>query len=68
MTIEKLSATNTTHEKNIAVLSNQVENLKQSLQTAHDKIEVLRDEKLFLTQEKAELQGQLKQLHITTNQ
>ncbi|MBP9726092.1 MAG: hypothetical protein KBD83_01315 [Gammaproteobacteria bacterium] len=37
--------------------------LQRSPQEAEDKIETLREEKLFLTQEKAEFQGALKQFN-----
>lgn len=49
-------------EKQLAILSDQVNRLEKSRAQAEDKIETLRQEKLFLTQEKAELQGCLKQL------
>lgn len=65
-----------THEKNLIINSNQINDLEKqvlvftektnalqkNLQAAEDKIEALRQEKLFLIQEKAELQGALKQL------
>ena len=68
-----------THEKNFIINSNQIHDLEKqvlvfkektdvlqkSLQAAEDKIETLRQEKLFLIQEKAELQGALKQLGKT---
>ena len=68
-----------THEKNLIINSNQINDLEKqvlvfkektnvlqkSLQAAEDKIETLRQEKLFLIQEKAELQGALKQLGKT---
>ena len=50
------------HEKKLAVLIDKVESLNHSLETSHDTIRILRDEKLFLSQEKALLEGQLKQL------
>lgn len=50
------------HEKKIAVLIDKIENLNHSLETSHDTIRILRDEKLFLAQEKSLLEGQLKQL------
>lgn len=50
------------HEKRLAVLIDKVENLNHSLETSHDTIRILRDEKLFLAQEKSLLEGQLKQL------
>lgn len=50
------------YEKKLAVLMDKVENLNHSLETSHDTIRILRDEKLFLAQEKSLLEGQLKQL------
>lgn len=50
------------HEKKIAVLIDKIENLNHSLETSHDTIRILRDEKLFLAQEESLLEGQLKQL------
>lgn len=50
-------------EKKLAVLSDQFTNIKKSYLNAQDTIQILRDEKQFLTQEKASLEGQLKQLH-----
>ncbi|MBX3710260.1 MAG: hypothetical protein KIT56_07255 [Gammaproteobacteria bacterium] len=52
-------------EKQIAILIAQSEHLENNLQQAEDKIEILRQEKLFLAQEKSELQGYLKQLERT---
>jgi chromosome segregation ATPase len=49
-------------EKQLAVLTDQLKNLKQSLQDAQDTIRILRDEKLYLTQEKSHIEGQFKQL------
>jgi chromosome segregation ATPase len=49
-------------EKQLAILSDQVNRLEKHRAQAEDKIEALRQEKLFLTQEKAELQGCLRQL------
>lgn len=49
-------------EKKIAILTDQCERLKNSLSEKDDKIELLRQEKLFLTQEKSELKGYLKKL------
>lgn len=48
--------------KQIAILTDKVNTLQKNLRAAEDKIENLRHEKLFLAQEKAELQGHLKQL------
>lgn len=45
-----------------AVQSEQVQKFSHALQQAEDKIDTLRHEKLFLAQEKAELEGQVKQL------
>lgn len=50
------------HEKQIAILADHRDRLQNQLSTAEDKIELLRQEKLFLAQEKSELQGHLNQL------
>lgn len=55
-------ATISENEKKIAVLTEQVSHLNKSLIQSQDSIRLLRDEKLFLAQEKALLQGQFKQL------
>ena len=60
--IEQKSETVNSHEKKMAVLIDQITRLNKSLEDAHDTIRVLRDEKLFLAQEKAHLEGQFKQL------
>ncbi len=52
----------TTLGKEMAVLKDQHNNLEQTLNKAHDKIENLRNERQFLIQEKHELQGCLRQL------
>jgi len=49
-------------EKKQAALMERTEHLEKSLASAEDKIEALRSEKLFLIQEKAELQGYIQQL------
>ncbi|MCD8500057.1 MAG: hypothetical protein LRY43_03135, partial [Gammaproteobacteria bacterium] len=49
-------------EKQIAVLTEKKKKLEHDLHDAQDKVTALRQEKLFLAQEKAELQGALKQL------
>lgn len=49
-------------EKQLALFMEKSKTLEKTLQEAEDKIEALRQEKLFLTQEKAELHGALKQL------
>jgi chromosome segregation ATPase len=49
-------------EKRLAIFSNQVASLQKLLNESQDKIKILRDEKLFLAQEKSHLEGQLKQL------
>lgn len=49
-------------EKQLALLTEKAKTLEKSLRDAEDKVETLRQEKLFLAQEKAELQGALKQL------
>lgn len=51
-------------EKQLAIVSDQVNRLEKIRVQAEDKIETLRQEKLFLAQEKAELQGGLKQLKM----
>jgi hypothetical protein len=53
-------------EKEAAILKDQNTSLKQTLNKAHDKIEVLRSEKLFLAQEKYELEGYMRQLKNTS--
>jgi chromosome segregation ATPase len=52
-------------EKQIAILNEHRNRLQNELSAAEDKIELLRQEKLFLSQEKAELHGYLKQLEKT---
>ena len=59
---EEQSEVNIELEKKLAVISNQTTSLQASLSEAQDKIQILRDEKLFLAQEKSHLEGQLKQL------
>lgn len=54
-------------EKQLALLTEKARTLEKSLREAEDKIEALRQEKLFLAQEKAELQGILKQIHQPKN-
>lgn len=49
-------------EKRIAILNDQYDRLQKNLLTAEDKIEVLRQDNLFLRQEKAHLDGYCKQL------
>lgn len=49
-------------EKQIAILTDHNTRLRDQLSAAEDKIELLRDEKLFLAQEKSKLQGHLNQL------
>lgn len=48
-------------EKEVSILSDRNNQLQGALSNAEDKIETLRQEKLFLTQEKSELQGYIKQ-------
>lgn len=55
------------YQTRIAIQGEQIKTLSLSLQQAEDKIETLRHEKLFLTQEKAEATGRLKQLELTVN-
>lgn len=49
-------------EKQIAIQIDLTDRLQNSLNKAEDKVESLRQEKLFLIQEKSELQGYLKQM------
>ena len=49
-------------EKKLAISSFQTTSLQELPCKAEDKILILRDEKLFLVQEKCHLEGQLKQL------
>jgi hypothetical protein len=49
-------------EKQMAILADHNNRLENQLSAAEDKIELLRQEKLFLVQEKSELQGHLNQL------
>jgi chromosome segregation ATPase len=49
-------------EKQMAILADHNNQLQKQLSTAEDKIELLRQEKLFLAQEKSELKGHLDQL------
>lgn len=53
-------------EKQIAVLHDQCHRLQQNLSNSEDKIEALRHEKLFLIQEKVQIENHLKQLSQTT--
>lgn len=46
----------------VTVLTEQLQRAKNDLRQAEDKVETLRQEKLFLSQEKAQLDGALKQL------
>ncbi len=50
-------------EKQLAVLTDQCDKLQKTLLQSDDKIELLRQEKLFLIQEKSDLMGQLKYFH-----
>lgn len=50
-------------EKQLAVLTDQCDKLQKSLLHTDDKVEILRQEKLFLIQEKSDLMGQLKYFH-----
>jgi chromosome segregation ATPase len=52
-------------EKQTAILADQRDRLQKNLSDADNKIEILRHEKLFLTQEKSQLEGHLKQLQQT---
>ena len=51
-----------TLEKQVAILANQNDGLKADYENVIEKVEILRNEKIFLVQEKSELLGQLKQL------
>lgn len=55
-----------TMEKEIAVMADQKSNMQKAVTQLEDKIETLRNEKMFLIQEKSELQGHLKQLERGT--
>lgn len=48
------------YEKEIAILSTQLTTLQKSTNESQQIIQILRDEKLFLSQEKSHLEGQLK--------
>ncbi len=50
-------------EKQIAVLTDQCDKFQKTISLNNDKIELLRQEKLFLVQEKSDLMGQLKYFH-----
>lgn len=52
-------------EKQMAILIDHNDRLKNQLSATEDKIELLRQEKLFLVQEKSELRGHLNQLEQT---
>lgn len=52
-------------EKQTAILADQRDRLQKYLSEADNKIETLRHEKLFLTQEKSQLDGYLEQLQQT---
>lgn len=52
----------TMSEQKAAIATSHCEDFKQALKQAEDKISTLRHEQLFITQEKANLEGQLKQL------
>jgi len=54
-------------EKQLAVLTDQCDKLQKSLLQNDDKIELLRQEKMFLIQEKSDLMGQLKYFHEKTS-
>ena len=50
----------------VAVLIDKLQNAQKDLLQAEDKIEAIRREKMFLVQEKAELDGAFKQLQLMT--
>lgn len=52
-------------QQKMAVTSAQYQQALSKLQQAEDKIEALRQEKLFLVQEKSQMEGALQQLQIT---
>lgn len=54
-------------EKQIAILADHNQRLQTQLLSAEEKIELLRQEKLFLAQEKSELKGHLDQLEKMVN-
>ena len=47
------------------MISEQSQQALNNLREAEDKIEILRQEKLFLAQEKAQMEGALRQLQAT---
>jgi chromosome segregation ATPase len=49
-------------EKQIALLTEKINNIQSNLKKSEEKIETLRHEKMFLVQEKSELQGYFKKL------
>jgi chromosome segregation ATPase len=53
-------------ERELAILADQKASMQKTLAQMEDKIETLRHEKIFLIQEKSELQGYLKQLERGT--
>lgn len=61
-TVEKKQQALVVSEQRVAVVISQCGDLKQALQQAEDKISTLRHEQLFIAQEKAHLEGQLKEL------
>lgn len=61
---EERNAHNQLQQK-MAVLAEQYQHTLNDLRQAEDKIEILRQEKLFLSQEKAQIEGALKQLQMT---
>lgn len=61
---EERSAHNQLQQK-MAVLAEQYQRALNDLRQAEDKIETLRQEKLFISQEKAQIDGALKQLLMT---
>lgn len=64
--LEQMLINNKSHmlamERELAILADQKCNMQKTLVQMEDKIETLRHEKIFLIQEKSELQGHLKQL------
>jgi phage shock protein A len=63
-----LSAEQHSHNKlqqQMAVFAEQLQCARSNLRQAEDKIEALRQEKLFLSQEKAQMGGVLKHLQTT---
>ena len=62
--IERQSAQ--TFNQQVAVLTDNLQRIQKDLSQAEDKIAILRQEKMFLVQEKAQLDGAFKQMQLMT--